>query len=691
MVSRVPLPRQSLSVAGSSPASSLKKSATNPSKPLLKKSASAISGTKRSHDDAELDPPSSPATKRQKHVEFNPKDDVQVFEPYTKDLESVRLEVRQAIDEHLKSDGKEASEAYDTIKGIFSTTPEKFDAPNPKTISTYLQALTACVTSLNNKCNGLVRSVLGMQWLGRDERFVKQYVSFLGNLVSAQGSYVPVVLEACVGKFLKISPSAGRLEAYPLVNKQDLNARLHMALKYLLRVIPSASSTLSSILSVNFPYSNESKRVHIEYIGNLTKIMEYAPELKSEIYAVITDRLVKIDVQMQVDLDDVNETETEDLVNDISLSAAKTDEGQEEDDVGDDDSDNDSVNSDDDDLDDLTEAAKRVRDITQNAEKMDSILDILFELYTPAFEDPESPNALNTFKDLLAHFTNIILPTYRSRHTQFLLFHFAQKTEYFIDAFAGTCAELAFDLNRPAVLRQSAAAYLASFVARGAHVPDYTVQTVFGVIGTHLDQIRKDNEITCRGPDLSRYSTFYATTQALLYIFCFRWRELIVSDFDEEEELKSQDLIWVAGIKELLYRTIYSKLNPLKVCAPAIVEEFAKITQHLGFLYVYPLLESNKRLRLSQFVLTGSGNAGQANYSRDAGYSSQGENWYQLDAYFPFDPYQLPISKKWVEADYLVWKKIPGLQDDEESDEEGDEDDDDDGEVPEEDEETEDE
>jgi len=211
------------------------------------------------------------------------------------------------------------------------------------------------------------------------------------------------------------------------------------------------------------------------------------------------------------------------------------------------------------------------------------------------------------------------------------------------------------------------------------------------VMGTHLDQIRKDNEVTCRGPDLSRYSTFYATTQALLYIFCFRWRDLIISDFDEEEELKSQDLVWVPGIKDLLHRTIYSTLNPLKVCAPAIVEEFAKITQHLGFLYVYPLLESNKRLRLSQFVLTGAGNAGQANYARDSGYSSQGENWYQMDAYFPFDPYQLPVSKKWVEADYLVWRKIPGLADDEESDDESGDDDDDEAEVLEDEEETEDE
>ena len=60
----------------------------------------------------------------------------------------------------------------------------------------------------------------------------------------------------------------------------------------------------------------------------------------------------------------------------------------------------------------------------------------------------------------------------------------------------------------------------------------------------------------------------------------------------------------------------------------------------------------------------------------------------QLDEYFPFDPYQLPKSKRWLAGDYREWKGIPGLDkvddsssDSEESesgDSESDSDDDDD-------------
>ena len=93
-------------------------------------------------------------------------------------------------------------------------------------------------------------------------------------------------------------------------------------------------------------------------------------------------------------------------------------------------------------------------------------------------------------------------------------------------------------------------------------------------------------------------------------------------------------------------------------------------------------------LRLSQFVLTGSGNTSQANYSRETGYSAR-EDWYQLDPYFPFDPYHLPVSKKWIEGDYIDWKNIPGLVEEEEESDDGAEDEDDEDEAVEHEEETE--
>jgi RNA polymerase I-specific transcription initiation factor RRN3 len=672
MVSLVPMARPPAPAA-----------APRPGKPILRRAT--LSGTIRKAADADLDSDflsAPPSPSKRVRVTFNPDVEEKIMEEFQvkgRSLESVRLEVRTSIEAHLKGD----SEGYDVIKELFSPhggddEDDTSEGDKKVDIRTYLLALTSYASLLNKGCSGLIKAILAYEWMGRDESFVKAYVHFLGSLTSSQGAYVGMVLGMLVGQFYggkaycfiplgvasnlpAVRLSSGRLPGCPDVSRDQLSSRIHVALKYLLRLIPSASSTLSPILAAKFPYAEESKKLQITYIQNLIRLSEYAPELKSDILATITDRLVKIDVQMQVDLDDLDDEVAAAIVQAISLNPSR-----EQDDDGDDSSsDADSVTSDEDEASD----SRRIKELQGNVEKMDAILDLLFTIYSPHFADPNSAEAASTFETLLGHFTNIILPTYRSRHTQFLLFHFAQSAEHLVDQFAGTCVQLAFQSGRPAVLKQSSAAYLASFVARGAHVQPHVIRTVFELIGNNLDHIRVENELTCRGPDLKRYSTFYAMTQALLYIFCFRWRDLITSSEISEEEdpaaFVGQDLNWTPGIKETLSRTIYSKLNPLKICSPPIVAEFAKIARHLRFMYVYPLLETNKRVRLSQFS-SGQGNGA----LRDTGNGGNSESWHQLDAYFPFDPYQLPLSRRWIENDYVQWRGVPGLHDEEEDEDE---------------------
>jgi RNA polymerase I-specific transcription initiation factor RRN3 len=673
-----------------------------PIKPLLRRST--LSGTVRTRDEAGLDDesdismtaPSSPS-KRAKTVSFSELVDEQAISPFQTldlDLESVRSDVRRAIEGHVRGI---VEEGYDALKDMFRPVRKGMSGTGPSndTLRANLLALTGCVSLLGKSCSSLVKLMLEFEWMGRDEGLVKVYVHFLGNLASAQGVYVESVLAMLVEKFTGskysllsmcdclnltkrlVRLSSGRLPGCSIVSSKQLLSRVHMALRYLLRLIPSASSTLAPILSTKFPYSDKSKKVHISYIQNLLRIHEYAPELKEETFALVTERLVKIDVEMQVDLDDLDDEVTAAVVQAISISSRAADEVDE----ADDESDADSITSDD----TVEDDPNQLKKIQDNVEKMDAILDLLFQTYTPYFLDPNSASAQSMFQTLLSHFRSTILPTYRSRHTQFLLFHFAQTSDKLVDEFAGECVDLAFKSGNAAILRQSASAYLASFVARGSHVPSNVVRDVFGYIGHKLDILREENEKTCRGPDLQRYGTFYATTQALLYIFCFRWRDFIATEADDDvlddedpTAVLSQNLEWRDGVRELLSRTIYSKLNPLKICAPPIVEEFAKIARNLRFLYIFPLIEKNKRVRLSQFVL-GAGSKG--GVLRDSGFGKDDgdeESWHQLDAYFPFDPYQLPVSARWIEGDYNEWKGIPGGRENEEGDSSNNEEDPDD-------------
>ncbi|PGH31485.1 RNA polymerase I-specific transcription initiation factor RRN3 [[Emmonsia] crescens] len=590
----------------------------------------------------------------------------------------VREEVRRAIQRHLTGD----SEAYDRVKEIFTADPKEleddgspvYDVPSPTSLRNHLLGLFSNVSALDGSCSGLVHAVLGSEWLGRDEGYVKLFVRFMGTLAAARGTYLNSVLRVLVHGFRQVGPRIGKLPGYPVVYPSEIYARVHMATRYIIQLIPAGSGALSPLIAASFPHDTDTAKAHIVYTRNIIKIIDYAPELRSDILGLVTEKLVKIDVQFQVDLEDADED-----IDDDNIPAMSSPEAIALGDEDDEESDTDTIASDDDDINDLE--SQRAKKRAETKQKIDYMIDILFEYYSLPFtkgtvDEKETANDL-----LLSHFQTIILPTYRSRHTQFLLFHFSQSSPIFIDRFATTCVQIIFSKSQPTILRQYAAAYLASFVARGAHVSSEVVRDVFDLLGTHLQNLRSEYEPTCRGPDLKRYGPFYSTAQALLYIFCFRWRDLTTAALEADisitpasssnwlDNLDLDDARFPPQIKEVLVRAVYSKLNPLKICSPAIVSEFARLTHHLAFMYVYPLIETNKRLRISSFrSLTAMAMESRFGHV-EREIKADDDLGPQLDAYFPFDPYHLPRSRRWIVNDYLEWRGIPGVDDREEEDE----------------------
>ncbi|KAL4741014.1 RNA polymerase I-specific transcription initiation factor RRN3 [Aspergillus similis] len=576
----------------------------------------------------------------------------------------VREEVRRAIQRHVSGGD---SEAYDRVKEIFSINPRRLDAngmppsnvPTHTTLKHHLMGLLSNVAALDRSCNGLVQAVLDSEWLGRDESYIKLYIRFLGNLAAAQGSYLGSVLKMLANYMGELPRGTGKLPGYPHVHPAEAYTRVHMAMRHILQLVPSGSGSLSQIISSQFPFDTDSAKANIAYTQNLVKVIRYAPELQADILALITEKLVKIDVQIQVDMEDLEDEEGEEVLHAISPETVMFAEDL-DDDVDDD---NASVVSDE----SIEPESRRLKTIKENILKLDGMIDILFEYYAPPFTSGTLDDKENALDLLLSHFSTIILPTYRSRHSQFLLFHFSQSSPILVDRFAATCVQLIFNKAQPAILRQSAAAYLASFVARGAHISSEVVRDVFDLLGTHLNNLRLDYEPSCRGPDLRRFGPFYSTAQALLYIFCFRWRDLttaaIEGDTPEQiDELEPEDITFPPSIRDVLHKAILSKLNPLKVCSPAIVSQFARMSQHLNFIYVFTILETNKRLRMSTYRNIAA--LSDPRYSHVERETRAGDDLgYQLDAYFPFDPYQLPRSRRWLEGDYVEWRGIPGLDD----------------------------
>lgn len=373
--------------------------------------------------------------------------------------------------------------------------------------------------------------------------------------------------------------SLRKLPNHQPVSRPTIHDRVHYALQFILDLVPTAAfSTLFPALVAEFPHKSEKKQAHMSYLRNLLRVTEYAPALRGKVLAMLIDRVIKVDVEIQVDLEDLEEEEGEELEAEITGKRLENIEDAAEIRDGD--------NTDGEEEYDGDLESDAVANIKETVDKLDSMLQILFGYYSRSFplkstEDP-TMHSIDTFELLLRSFDTTVLPTYRSRYTQFLLFWASQKSPRFSDQFCVSILEKALDNSRPQGTRQAAAAYIASFVARAKLMPQKDVRAVVRLICRWLEAFVDERSLECRGPDVSRWGGFYSVCQAVMYIFCFRWRDL---KEDEEDEFGIVEERWTSGL-EVLGKVITSRFNPLKVQVLALAALYLPSKLFTGHLFV---------------------------------------------------------------------------------------------------------
>lgn len=214
-------------------------------------------------------------------------------------MEGVKTIVIKALKEHAMGD----QEGYDTLKGIFHNDRRRRTSPNssqmedeiaPEDLILYITALKTCAPQIGRSCLGLVHEVLNIPWLGRPDDFVDAYIDFLANLVTGQSIFLSNVLAMLVEKFRGFKPSQWLAGDFPEISCDIMRQRLHRALYSVLQLFPAARRVLFSLISKEFPFSDESKAVHMAFVQNLLRLREYAPDMGAEVMELITDRLVKV-------------------------------------------------------------------------------------------------------------------------------------------------------------------------------------------------------------------------------------------------------------------------------------------------------------------------------------------------------------------------------------------------------------
>lgn len=450
--------------------------------------------------------------------------------------------------------------------------------------------------------------------------------------------------------------------------------RCHEALQCILQLIPTGANSLFVSLVRFMPHKRFNSAEQAAYIKNILYVSEYVPMLRKQILGLVIDQMVQIDAQIQIELDEMDEDVEFDVYNmnfdDDYSSEESEDEADDDDfdegegDMSDDASIDSQISHDD------TDRKDSIQQIKNMVRKLDAMMNLAFQYFSKCAQSASVDVQNEIFYSLVDIFDRAVLKTLKSRYTQFLLFYFCSlNVNVYSDYFLEHLIQHITDPLKPNVTRVAAAAYIQSYVARAKFLDPSTIQKVILTLSVWCDHYVDQYESSVVSLDCTKHDVFYAVVQATMYIFCFRWRDLVIDNDLQIEEDMEEDMFseehrhlthpesgfgngasrtWCVGLRNLP-RLVMSKFNPLKLCAPAVVKQFAKLSRNTHFMYVYPVLEKNREV-----FVPGLGSASLLQ---------------TVQTFFPFDPYKLDGSRTYVDDIYFEW--IAEDDDDEdESDEE---------------------
>lgn len=490
-------------------------------------------------------------------------------------------------------------------------------------IINWLQEFRSCVTQLNKDHEQLIYTVLRLPWVGRSQAVVDEYMAFLSNLVSAQTVYLCSCLKMVVSHFTpkRVTICEGGVDISDS-DDEDENlprnfSQCHQALQLISRYVPSTSRFLMPILQENFPFVQKSSRVLECYVHNLLRVTTYIPSIRRDVLELIISKMLKLDVSAS--RSDIEEAEE-----------GPAHKQQEEEGLFDMDE-------------DMSGDQPSGTDMTHPvAERLDTLMVVLLAYIRDVCHDNGSLHIERTkelYKDLLSVFDKVILPTHASCHVQYILFYLCSFRLALAEAFLDHLWKILLNPCQAAVLRQAAAGYLGSFLARAKFIPVLTVRACLDLlmswIHRYIDgQDSSDKQTFC---DISLHGPFYSACQAVFYSLIFRHRAMLDGNMKKGlEYLQSLNL----------ERVVLCQLNPLKVCLPTVTNMFAAITRKYQVVFCYNVIERNNRLVLPVVRHSGGGDSVSANTN-------------PLDSFFPFDPYLLKRSGLSIQPLYQVWEELP--------------------------------
>jgi len=480
------------------------------------------------------------------------------------------------------------------IRGILT----QFENLNGPSLVLWIQELQTNISVFGVELESVVVEVLKLHWYNQGMDVVEAFKSFVVNLVSAHCVYSKMVVRCLIKNFYGGASAPESDHAYLSEEEKKIFINTHFVIKGLLSVSPvGVKEELFSQVDSLFPFVKSMAHKQVCYVTAVLQMMSYLDGGEEKLLQVLVERVVKMDVH-------------------CPKNVIEQDLADEED-----------------------EQEPKLRD--NQAVTLDLVMNKIFEHIKDLTHEngkyqPKKGKAL--FNEMMNIYNSHILTTFQISHAQFLYFYLAGLDPELLGLqFIEINWKLFTNPNTPSIYRQTAVAYIASFVSRSLAVNVHTARRYLQKLADYIHgyiSLRASNSLDFMYTNLKSHGPFYAACQATFYIFAFRHKELTADS---------------GGIKfaqSLGFNSIVtSQLNPLRVCLPGVVRNFTSVARNYQLAYCQTVIERNNRINLPVV-----GNLSSANVTGKP---------LLLDCYFPFDPYRLPNSKHWINEFYREYNGDP--------------------------------
>jgi len=460
------------------------------------------------------------------------------------------------------------------------------------------------------------------------------------SLCTANAKFISLALGSLVKSMLptqRMTEQGMRVEAAD----QEGYMRTVDTIVALLRNFPTSTEALLNIVEDAFPHRRYAAEVQITFLTNVIRLAEALPHMKEGLFLIICNKLVEIDVEIKLELlpdfqhdgeeDEEEQGEEEELdeesnalpfgeldldEHEAAAAAERVAQQQRQ-------AQQTSTSRVDTYGKKPTATAEEIHNIHAMANKMDALMCVMFT-YLDELRKRGGKAMEETFEYFLVAFLKKVLPTHRSKYTQYLLFLSCSFHPAFPERLLAILYSGLFDHKNHEVYRISCSAYIASFVARALYLPIQMSFTAVELLSAWANEYIDKYESTVRYPDAEKHCVFYSNCQSLFYVLCYRLRELM----DMEEFIQ-----YLPTLR--MERLLRSRFNPLKLMLPTIARELVKQLKEFEICNVDSIVEENKSIILPKKTEWGGKN--------------------ELDSFFPFDPYLLKNSLPFITPLYRNW------------------------------------